>query len=335
MKLLGLKASAAFFLASVLSAPAWGVGTAIPGSINYVEGQVTLADQPLDSKSIGSAELQPGQSLATGNGKAEILLTPGVFLRVGDNSTVEMVSANLTNTQANLVKGQATVEVAEIHPYNQLRIGEDGATTELGKDGLYAFDADRANVLVVKGEAQVEDNDQNVKLKGGHEVDLNQSGKLKTVKFDKDALEASDLYRFSSLRSQYLAGANVDVARQYYAGGPGWYGPGWYWDAAFWAYTWIPADGIFYSPFGWGFYSPLWVGYAPYYPYRYYWPHGYSHGRVAGPAYRGAAPPPRMAPVRPSLARPAPGPGFGVKGPSFHGGSGGFAAGIHGGGIPR
>src|SRR5215472_15011757 len=28
-----------------------------------------------------------------GNGKAEILLTPGVFLRAGDNSTVEMVSA--------------------------------------------------------------------------------------------------------------------------------------------------------------------------------------------------------------------------------------------------
>ena len=59
MKLLGVKALAAFFLATVLTAPAWGVGTAIPGSINYVEGQVIRANQTLDSKSVGSDELQP------------------------------------------------------------------------------------------------------------------------------------------------------------------------------------------------------------------------------------------------------------------------------------
>ena len=90
-----------------------------------------------------------------------------MFLRVGDNSTVQMVSANLTNTKADLLKGRATVEVAEIHPYNQLRIGEDGATADLRKDGLYAFDADQGNVLVVKGEAQLQDNDESVKIKGG------------------------------------------------------------------------------------------------------------------------------------------------------------------------
>ena len=91
--------------------------------------------------------------MTTGNGKAEILLTPGVFLRVGDNSTVKMVSSNLTNTEADLVKGQATVEVSEIHQYNQLRIGEDGATTQMMKNGLYAFDADHDQVRVLKGEA--------------------------------------------------------------------------------------------------------------------------------------------------------------------------------------
>ena len=331
MKLLGLKAFAAFFLATVLTAPAWGAGTAIPGSINYVEGQVSLADQAVNSKSVGSVELQPGQSLSTGDGKAEVLLTPGVFLRLGDNSTVQMVSGNLTNTQANLVKGQAMVEVAEIREYNQLRIGEDGAYTQLRKDGLYAFDADHANVRVVKGEALVQDNDQSVRVKSGHELDLNQSGKLKTAKFDKNAFQANDLYRFSSLRSQYLAEANVDVARQYYAGGPGWYGPGWYWDPAFWAYTWIPGDGIFYSPFGWGFYSPLWVSYAPYYPYRYYWPRGYHPGRVVNP-------PPRVAPVRPApnVARPSVRPGPGAPAPTFHSTArGGFAAVPHGGVISR
>ena len=53
------------------------------------------------------------------------------------------------------------------------------------------------------------------------------------------------------------AEADADTARLYVNGGPGWYGAGWYWDPWFSAYTFIPGAGIFYSPFGWGFYSPV------------------------------------------------------------------------------
>lgn len=329
MKLPRLISLTGIVLAGVLTAPAMGANTALPGTLNYIEGQAYIGDQQLTSKSVGSVELQPGQSLTTENGKAEILLTPGVFLRVGDNSTVTIVSSNLTNTEADLVKGQATVEVAEIHPYNNLQIGEDGTHTQMLKDGLYGFDADHAQVLVLKGEAAVQDNDQNITVKGGHELNLNQTGKLKTAKFDKNSYEASDLYRFSQLRSQYLAEANVEMARQYYAGGPGWYGPGWYWDRWLLGYTWIPADGILYSPFGWGFYSPWFVGYAPFY-YGHYGYYGhYYPGPVHGPVGRV----PGRAIARPPSARA----GFGVASPGFHGG--GFAgSGFHGaarGGTPR
>jgi hypothetical protein len=52
-----------FLLAAILCAPAWGsetsAKTAVPGTLNYVEGQVSIGDQALDSKSIDSAELQP------------------------------------------------------------------------------------------------------------------------------------------------------------------------------------------------------------------------------------------------------------------------------------
>jgi len=44
----------------------------------------------------------------------------------------------------------------------------------------------------------------------------------------------------------------------------GWYAAGWDWDPYFGCYTYIPGDGIFYSPFGWGFYSPFFVGGAPF-----------------------------------------------------------------------
>ena len=264
MRLSGLKLIASFFLAAVLSAPAWAATPALPGTLNYVEGKANVGNEALSAKSVGSVTLEPGQTLTTQAGKAEMLLTPGVFFRLGDNSAATLVSPSLTNTEIALNQGQAMVEVAEIHKDNLLRVQQDGATTQLLKDGLYAFDANNGDVRVVKGEALVQDGDRTIKVKGGHELELNSNSRLKTAKFDKHSFEQSDLYRFSALRSEYLAEANVNAVNVYY-GGPGWYGPGWYWDPFFAAYTWIPGDGIFYSPFGWGFYSPLWVSYAPYY----------------------------------------------------------------------
>jgi FecR-like protein len=334
MQLSRLNWFAGFILAAILCAPAWGATPALPGTLNYVEGQAAVGTEALNAKSVGSVSLQSGQTLTTETGKAEILLTPGVFFRVGDNSSATLVSPSLTNTEISLNKGQALVEVAEIYKDNLLRVQEDGATTQLLKTGLYGFDANNGDVRVFKGEALVQDGDQNIKVKGGHELDVNDTGKLKTHKFNKSAYEESDLYRFSSLRSQYLAEANVDAAGRYIGGGPGWYGTGWYWDPFFMDYTWIPGDGMFYSPFGWGFYSPWFVSYAPfyyggYYPYGHYWGHArpYYGGH---PAYAG-----RSGYVgRPGYAAPHAGAGFraapsmgashsfGVMGGNFHGGGG-------------
>jgi hypothetical protein len=184
-------------------------------------------------------------------------------------------------------------------------------------------------------------NDQNIKVKGGRELNLSQAGQLKAEKFDKKTFEASDLYRFSDLRSQYLAEANVDVARQYYAGGPGWYGPGWYWAPSFWSYTWLPGDGIFYSPFGWGYYSPWLVGYAPYYGYY----GGFRHYPRYGRPYAIARPGGHFNAGRSFAVAPHVGVrSFGAMGGGFRG-AGGFhrgfggegfhGGGVHGGGVHR
>jgi len=336
MRLSGLKLIASFFLAAILSAPAWAATPALPGTLNYVEGQAAIGNQALTAKSVGSVDVQTGQTLTTETGKAEMLLTPGVFFRLGDNSAATLVSPSLTNTEVALNQGQAMVEVAEIHKDNLLRVQQNGATTQLLKDGLYAFDANDGAVRVFKGEALVQDGDRNIKVKGGHELDVKDTASLKTTKFNKKTFEESDLYRFSNLRSEYLAEANVDAARVYFAGGPGWWGPGWYWDPFFTAYTWIPGDGIFYSPFGWGFYSPLWVSYAPYYR-PFYGRYGtyetarpyLGHGAPLN-AYRGRAG------LESGLRGPSPevagASHFGVMGEGFRGG-GGFhgAVGFHGG----
>jgi hypothetical protein len=294
MRLQILEAIASFFLAAILSAPAWATtasaNSALPGTLNYVEGKVSMGTQALDSKSIGSAELQPGQSLTTGKGRAELLLTPGVFLRVGTDSSVEMISPSLTDTEVGLDRGHAMIEVAEIHRENDIRITEHGVTTQLLKTGLYDFDLKQEQLRVFDGKALVEDGTKHTTVKGGREVSLDGNGLLKAQKFKKKLYEEGDLYRWSSLRSAYLAEANVDAAGIYAAKGwgswgLGWWGANWYWDPWFDAFTFIPGNGIFYSPFGWGFYSPRWVYQAPFYGYGYghYYRHFSANYRNWGP----------------------------------------------------
>jgi hypothetical protein len=146
--------------------------TGRPGTLNYVEGQVYLGTQSLDSKLVGTVELDPGQTLSTQNGKAEILLTPGVFVRLGDNGSATMISSSLTDTRISIDEGEALVEVAEIHPENDLRILEDGKSTELLKVGLYDFNENQHLVRVLDGKASFDEGDQRIKIKGGHMVNL-------------------------------------------------------------------------------------------------------------------------------------------------------------------
>lgn len=273
MKLAKGKLAIGIAIAALLTLPAWGDTdrrTAVPGTVNYVEGQASVGDQTLDSKSVGSVEVQNGQELSTGTGKAEILLTPGVYLRLGNNSAVKMISSGLTDTRVSVDQGEAMVEVDQLFNQNNIRISQPGADVRLVKTGLYDFSAASGQVRVFDGKAVVSAEDHNTTVKGGHEIALN-SGSIKSHGFDKTAVrQDDDLYRWSSLRSEYLSEANVDTARLYFANGfwgpgfgPGLWGPGWYWDPWFAGFTFMPGAGFLYSPFGWGYYSPLMVYRAP------------------------------------------------------------------------
>lgn len=319
-----VKNLSSFFLAALLGSRLWAAEPPQPGTINYIEGQVSVDGQALADKAAGSVKLAAGQSLATQDGRAEVLLTPGIFFRAGNRSEVQMISPDLANTILTIQKGRALVEVADIRPENNVRINANNASVQLLKPGLYDFDADRQVVRVFEGEAAIQGNGQRTIVKSGRELSFNTIGKLKARKFDRKAYQQDDFYRWASLRSSYLTEANVDAARRYAGGGgwsPGvWAGQGWYWDPSFDAYTFIPGDGIFYSPFGWGFYSPWFVYGAPYFGYF----GGYNHR--FGPGYQ-----PRY---RPGIG----GRGFvgGAGGGSFgHGGYRGFGggSGFHGGGF--
>ena len=321
-----LKALTGFFFLTVsLSVPGWAAVPGVPGTVNYVEGKAAIGSQALNSKSIGWAQLQPGQSITTENGMVEVLLTPGVFLRLGHDSSAKMISPALANTEVELTKGHAMVEADQIHKANDIRIVEGNASTRLAKTGLYDFDIDQGQVRVFKGEATVREDDRQVKVKGGHEVYLETSGKLKAKKFDKENYQGG-LYSFSSLRSDYLAEANQQAAQIYVTNGWLWGGPGWWWNPWFGGYDFFPTAGVFYSPFGLGFYSPLAYG-APYAVPYWGWRGGYSGVPINTPR-----PFPRD--VRPPAG--VSGPRFGaapMAGSGFAHGPGGFAHGPGAGGF--
>src|ERR1035438_654120 len=67
-----------FLLAALLFSPAWGSVTPQPGTLNYIEGQAAIGSQTLSETSVGTAKLATGQSLSTADGRAGILLTPGI-----------------------------------------------------------------------------------------------------------------------------------------------------------------------------------------------------------------------------------------------------------------
>jgi hypothetical protein len=261
--------------------------SARPGTINYIEGQVAIDGQVVRSSAQGTIDAQTGQVITTGNGRAEVLLTPGVFLRMGKNSAVKMISPDLTQTVVGLERGHADIEVDQIYKQNNIVVVNKGVQTRLLQTGLYAFTAATGTatgaatgaqpglVQVFDGKAVVFDgntpgqversltasmpSEKPTIVKGGHELALTGDGG-KPEHFDKNTAQ-NPLYNWSSLRSEYLGEANMQVASEYaggYAGGAG-YGPGWFWNEGLLGYTWLPGEGAFLNPFGYGFYSPYYL----------------------------------------------------------------------------
>jgi uncharacterized membrane protein YgcG len=301
--LLALTGASAMLLSAQTTYP-----KALPGMVNYVEGQASIDGKPLSTRQNGNTQVQPNQSLTTANGRVEMLLSPGVFVRIGNNSAVRLVSNDIVNPTLDVTRGEAMVEVDNKVNDAQLTVLEHGATASILKPGLYQFNMDQNRIAVLDGRLKVTENDKAKEFGKGHELVLN-NPKFKTESFDTKAED--DLYRWSSVRSSYLAEANQMTARSANMGYSPWWGPDWYWSPYFDMYSWLPGDGWFYSPFGYPFFSP---GYGFYGGFGGF---GYARGgfgRFGGRGYRAFA------------GGSFSGGGFGGGG-GFHGGGGGGGGG--------
>jgi uncharacterized membrane protein YgcG len=181
---------------------------------------------------------------------------------MGSNSGVRMVSPDAPGVTIELVKGGAILEVNQLTKGVALSVLMDGSTTRLIKPGLYAFAAGEGGIGVLAGEAAVYQGKVHLALKKGRGVFLFPGRQLKAQTLDAYGMANQPLYTWSATRSAYQAQYNIQVAQAMLAGG-GSYDSGWSWDAGVDCFAFLPASGIVYSPFGWGFSAPGTVAKAP------------------------------------------------------------------------
>jgi len=238
-------------------ASAQSVISAHSGIIHYVEGDVTIDGNAIHPKFAEFPDVKAGQLVATAEGRAEILLTPGVFLRLAENSSVRMLSNVLADTRLELVSGSALVEVGELLEHNAISFEVSGIHMELAKKGLFRIDATPANMRVYEGQARVSSGSQSLTAHKGHQIDL-EAAKLAETRFETKETDA--FYRWSARRAEYVAAANVISARvasnSEYGSGYSSGASAWSWNPYFGMYTFLPRSGIYWSPFGSQFYSP-------------------------------------------------------------------------------
>src|SRR5713101_3038665 len=103
-----LAGSASFvaFAQSVISAKS--------GLIHYAEGTVYLGDQLVESKFGSFPDIKENAQFRTEEGRAEVLLTPGVFLRMGESSAIRMITNRLIDTRVEFLSGSILVEAADL-----------------------------------------------------------------------------------------------------------------------------------------------------------------------------------------------------------------------------
>lgn len=246
------------------------VVSARAGVINFVEGEVNvIRARPFAPAEmlISGDELKPGDTLKTGtNGRAEILLNPGCYLRLGNESQFVFLFDNNTSNKVKLLSGSAVIEASAMDGYMFVETPE--AKFEIVATGVYRFNAGAGapEIIVRKGRAlmpgaTIKENRQATVVDGTALI-------AKANKQDVDELDD-----WSKSRAKTLIASNRSLSSKAMKSTTGMalISNAWIYDPFFRSYTFLPYTGGFSSPYGWGYSvcNPYW--------YRYGWP-GYYNG---------------------------------------------------------
>jgi hypothetical protein len=265
------------------------------GVVNYVKGATTVK---------AATTVDPGKIVATGPGGAvELLLNPGSYLRMGENTQVIFDKVELYDIAVRILQGSAIIESNGFTKELPLSVTTGDLKMEIIKDGIYLFSDGK--VVVVEG--KIRDARNGLVYSKGYQISDDQGYRAQKVKTFTTALEL-----WSQQRDAQIANANLNVARSLNQtrGVPvGSFQDVWLW----------------YAPFGSFIYMP---------GYRYRSPYGYAYQNVT-PVYSGGGGfgGGQTNPGSSAANQPSGGGGFnsGGGGGASTGGAGGYSGG--GGGV--
>lgn len=261
------------------------------GGVNSVLGNVKVKREGQEPQLLTSQDdLNAGDMVASGQAsQAEVLLNPGSYLRLAENSEFVLVDNSLNNLVVRLVKGSAIIEAT----------GGDDAAFQINvitnqkhfviiRGGIYRINARPGvtELLVRKGRVLPDSNPREM-VKGGTKV-IYTGGEPLIAKLDKKEQDDFDLW--SKTRAETLAKANLKISNRSVNGYLASMSP---FELAFssqnswgiWAYssyarsyTFVPFHYGWSSPYGhyYGNYCNVWhnPGYSPGY--------GNNSGVIAG-----------------------------------------------------
>jgi FecR-like protein len=253
-------------VAAPFPASAQSVVSTHSGLIYFFEGSVFLGDQPLQQKFGSFPDIGEGRQLRTEHGRAEVLLTPGVMLRIDENSAIRLISDKLSDTRVELLGGSGILESdgSEADPSDTLIF--QNWQVRVPRQGVYRIDADPARIEVYKGEAEVSTADQTATAA----VRQGETLPLAAVLLPQAAApaEPDSFKKWAMSRSQAVSADNaiaaqiLDDPNQIDTSG-----------AALGAFSYFPLTGLpgISNPYGlsfWSPYQPSWS--SAYFPaYRY------------------------------------------------------------------
>ena len=264
----------ALLLSTGLAVSAQTVISAHSGVLHLVEGSVSIDGKPVVQKYGTFPDWKEKSELRTGEGRAEILLTPGVFLRVGEVSAVRLIDNRLSATRVELISGEVVVEADDPMKENDVTLVYGDYEVRVRKNSVFTMESQPAQLKVFNGEASVGYQSDAVTVKAGHLLPF--TAALAMEKFDPK--DGDILTRWSRRRGESIAAANVSSAKSLRDSGTTMGSSGWYYNPYYSMYTYMPLGGTIWSPYGYGFFSP-----GSIYSYL---PYGYGYG---GNGYRGGA----------------------------------------------
>lgn len=184
------------------------------GGVNYTVGKVAVDRK--DGKSgylIKGDNIEVGDKVSTtADGKAEILLNPGSFVRLAENTDFEFVTTSLDDLKLKVNRGSAMFEVFADKEF-RVAVAAPKADFYIVKSGVYRIDvaADGSGKIEVwKGGAEIGDG-KSTMLKSGQTATVS-GAETVVAKFDRG--EKDTLEQWSKTRSKELAKINAALDRR-------------------------------------------------------------------------------------------------------------------------